>query len=106
MKYYGASGQASGPGAGANAWPVAASHLAPAGYAARARRALTAFHACHAKRHPSPVGDWRAAPAPARLAGPYSLIQGINWRKPTPARPAARFGHQKGGADGSTRNQP
>lgn len=89
------------------AWPLGAVHLVPSGYADRGLRASMACPACHAMRAPIPAwvtGAQRRRRG--RASGPYSLIQGIKSGKPTTTRPAARFGHQKGGADGSTRNTP
>lgn len=85
--------------------PVAAVALAMTRAAGRPLCAPLPCPACHAKRAPNShlvTGAQRRRRG--RVPGPYSLIQGIKWRKPSWARPAARFTHQKGRPDGTTRN--
>lgn len=78
--------------------------------AERSGGASLASPACHeerlfglsaACRDPSGARAGRGRPVT-----PYSLIQGIKWRKPTPARLPGRFHHQKGASSGTTRNKP
>lgn len=87
--------------------PVSAVALAVTRAAVRPLCAPLPCPACRAKRVPNShlvTGAQRRRQG--RVLGPYSLIQGIKSGKPSWAWPAARFTHQKGRPDGTTRNTP